>query len=221
MVQTTQSGHSDSRSSKPRRSRRTTATRTARGRKRSSQRGKSFDVEQVFLRELKNASDAEDQFGRLLSNISQAVSGRDFRNLVAFLESRTQSAQRSLERVLQEHDRSGRAGSVACKPMRAMAQEATRGRRTADDSFETELLTITNLQKMLHYLIASLGSLRAWSEMVEDRDAGILFRNLTDELKAADRELSQFSENELWSRGSGGDGDGDSWSRGSRRTVRS
>ena len=224
MVQTTQGGRSTAKASKARRGRRTT-TRNARsvrgGSKKGNQRDKNLDVQRVFVRELMDVSDAHDQLGRLLSGISAAVNGREIRDLISFLESRTEAAKRSLDLVLEEHGQSLRANSVACKPMRAMAQEATKGARTTEASLEMDLLTITNLQKMLHYLIASLGSLRAWSELVEDRDAVVLFRHLTDEMKSVDRELSAISESELWSRGSIADGDGGSWSRDARRRVRS
>jgi ferritin-like metal-binding protein YciE len=184
---------------------------------------KEMDVRRVFVRELLDVSDAHDQLGRLLQGIAGNVNDREIRDLLSFLESRTASAKRSLGMVLEEHDRErGRkrsGGSAACKPMRAMAQEATRTARATSTSVEADLLTVTNLQKMLHYLIASLGSLRAWSELVEDRDAVALFRNLTDEMKSCDRELTELSENELWSRGdSDGDG-GSSWFGDSRRAM--
>jgi ferritin-like metal-binding protein YciE len=202
-----------------------TASRKTHTNGRNQSSSKALDVQRVFVRELLDVSDASEQLGRLLQGISDHVNDREFRDLLSFLETRTESAKRSLELVLEEHDRQGggrrkQSGSAACKPMRAMAQQATRNARNTQASVEADLLTITNLQKMLHYMIASLGSLRAWSELVEDRDAVIRFRNLADEMKSCDRELTEVSENELWTRSDLGR-DGGSWSGDSRRMFRS
>jgi len=213
-----------------RRGRKTRTARAGASRKthtngRSQGSSKTLDVQRVFVRELLDVSDASEQLGQLLQGISANVNDREFRDLLSFLETRTESAKRSLELVLEEHDRErgGRkkpSGSATCKPMRAMAEEAAKNARNTRASMEADLLTITNLQKMLHYMIASLGSLRAWSELVEDRDAVVLFRNLTDEMKSCDRELTEVSENELWTRSDLGR-DGGSWSGDSRRMFRS
>jgi ferritin-like metal-binding protein YciE len=160
----------------------------------------------VFVKELMDISDAHAQFEQVLSQVGQTVHARGAEEVLSFLEQQTERAQRSLEMVLKEHDAAKR--QTTCKPVRAMAQETTRGLRGSQASVELNLLAITNLQKILHYLIASLGSLCAWSELVKDQDAVLLFRHLTDDAKLADRELTRIAENELWSHRRAGDGDG-------------
>jgi ferritin-like metal-binding protein YciE len=172
------------------------------------------------------ACDAHDQFRRIVQTVTREVNARDLVEFLSFLDSRMEAQERSLDLVVEEHGQQKRGTSVSSKPMRAMVQAATMASRKSGASMGSDLLTITSLQKMLHYLIASLGSLRAWGELVEDRDAVLLFRHLTDDLKAADRELSDISENELWSRhgsrsqGFERDGDGQTGFRGSTRFGR-
>jgi len=186
----------------------TTTSRKKRGsvarkarRSRRQPQGKELDVRRLFLREVLDVLDAQKQLKRHLPRISKTVKGEDFRELLEELEANLARAGRSFQRVVQEHNgNSKHAPTAVCRPMRAMLQEASKGVGKGKPSAELSLLTITNVQKMLHYLIASLGSLRSWSELVEDEDAEILFRHLTDDAKWMDRELSAVAENELGAR---------------------
>ena len=174
--------------------------------RRGSGSAKSLDVRKVFLKELMDVADAHAQLARVLPQIRESLDARGAEEVLEFLERRIEGGQRSLTRVLEEHVGTNR--QVVCKPVREMAQATARALRASDASMELNLLTITNLQKVIHYLIASLGSLRAWSELVEDEDAVLLFRRLTEDAKMADQELSRTAEDELWSRRRGGNGNG-------------
>ncbi|HUR27532.1 MAG TPA: DUF892 family protein [Planctomycetota bacterium] len=170
-------------------------------RARRAPQGKQLDVQRVFLRELLDVFDAQKQLTRHLPRISKTVQDQDFRELLTELESNLDRAGRSFQRVVKEHNGKGKqTQSTVCRPMRAMLQEANKGVGKGKPSSEQNLLTITNIQKMLHYMIASLGSLRSWSEVVEDEDAAILFRHLTDDAKWMDKELTAIAENELGAR---------------------
>jgi len=81
--------------------------------------------------------------------------------------------------------------------VRSLLQDASKARWGSDDCLEEGLGVVTALQKVLHCCIGSFSGLRAWSALVRDADAEILFANVTDDLKAFDRELSEVAARAL------------------------
>jgi ferritin-like metal-binding protein YciE len=160
--------------------------------------GREFDVMEAVRRELADVSDAETQLGKFTTKLAESTQREELRELCSDLVASSESYARAIARVVAEY-RKGR-GKQACEPMRAMVKEASRGMKSGKGSDDGELLAITGLQKMLHYTIASFGSLRAWGERIRDDDAVILFERLTEERKRADKAFTRVAEQSLWSR---------------------
>lgn len=163
---------------------------------RAGRSSKSLDVDNVFQRELREIRDGEQQLGEFLPKLEEKSRTRELQECLERLHSASERFQRSLGRVAEEHggDETGR-----CNAMRGLISEARKGLRSVQTSPERDVLTIANVQKMLHYTIASYGSLRAWSSLVGDEDARILFDKLVDERKRLDRSLTEIAQESLYS----------------------
>jgi ferritin-like metal-binding protein YciE len=178
----------------PKKGKRNSAAKRS-SRSRSSRSKGQVSVENAFQRELLDMKDAQAQSARFLEKAAEISGPRGLSQLLTDLETRTASIQRSLDRVLKAHG--VRKSPSACKPVRAMLQEASKVRWSAETGLEGSLLLITSLQKVLHYGIASFGSLRAWSILMRDEDAEVLCAHVTDDLKDFDRDLSQVAYRSL------------------------
>jgi ferritin-like metal-binding protein YciE len=177
-----------------------------RGGSRSSRKKQGVDVASVFRHEVADISDGEKRFAKFLRSLESGGSstngagrasdlGEELREIVDELGQRSERHQRSLQRVAKEYAK-GRT-SRRCEAMEALVKEGRKAARGGSGTLEADLLTITALQKMLHYSIASFGSLSAWSAVIGDEDALILFRKLTDERKQVDRELTEVAEDAI------------------------
>lgn len=161
-----------------------------------SRSAKSLDVFEVFRREVAEIRDGEEQLTRFLPKLEQSARARDLQDCLERLQGESERFQRSLGRVAKEHEGDEKQ---RCNAMRGLITEAKKGLRALEASPERDILTIANVQKMLHYTIASYGSLRAWSQLVGDEDAQILFENLVSARKRLDRSLTEIAEDSLYS----------------------
>ncbi len=163
-------------------------------------RGKraAVDVEQAFRKELADVTDAETQLTKFVSTFKEHCNNYALEESLTYLERASESYLRSLERVKEAHAEKKPGRATRCEPARALVREGTKHLSRGAPSFESDLLAITTLQKLVHYGIASYGSLCAWSAMIGDEDAILLFRRLTDERKEVDADLTEIAESALW-----------------------
>jgi ferritin-like metal-binding protein YciE len=177
------------------------------GTSRDEQHSNGFGVEFIFGRELDEIADAEAQLAAFLPKLAKALPQRDMQELAEHMREKSESYQRSLQKVADAHPtrakrgrRSNKKHHATCEPMRALIKNTAQILKQESESPAKDILAITGLQKAVHYEIASYGSLRAWSELIGDEDAVIFFRRVTDEKKQMDRILSEIGENALAAR---------------------
>jgi ferritin-like metal-binding protein YciE len=142
-------------------------------------------MERFFLAEVRDLSDAEAQLASFLPQVADAVEQREVRAVIEELEALSERRLRHLARLRAAHGIDSR-GQV-CAGMRGLIREAQKSLHGT--SVDGDIDRITQLQKLLHYAIASSGSLRSWSSRVGDEDAVVLFERMTREKEWIDRDL--------------------------------
>jgi ferritin-like metal-binding protein YciE len=169
--------------------------KTARKSSPRAKRATGSALEEAFQRELTDIAAAEQQLGKLLPKLASRMENDELQHCISQLQKSSERFGRNLERVMEEHGKNGLRSSS--QMIGAMSRHVIKTVKQSNDSRASLMLGITGLQKMLHYSIASYGSLRAWSEMIGDEDAVILFEHLTDERKAADEDLTRVAESSI------------------------
>jgi ferritin-like metal-binding protein YciE len=160
-------------------------------------------IERIFEDEVRDISDAESQVAAFVPKVAEAVQLDDLQACLEDLGELTRRRVHNLGRLAEAHGIS--KGRKTCIGMRGLISEARKTMR-GRTSLERDIQLITQLQKLLHYEIASSGSLRSWSERIGDEDAVLLFDHMTREKKEIDRDLTEIAESGWWQqmRGNGG-----------------
>jgi ferritin-like metal-binding protein YciE len=181
-------------------------TRKGKAGKRTRQSARSAPspapLERIFEDEVRDISDAENQVAAFIPKVASAVQLDDLQACLEDLGELTRRRVQNLGRLAEAHGiAKGRKTCVGMRGLIAEAKKTMRGRT----SLERDIQLITQLQKLLHYEIASSGSLRSWSERIGDEDAVILFDNMTREKKDIDRDLTEIAESGWWQQMRGAD----------------
>jgi ferritin-like metal-binding protein YciE len=152
-------------------------------------RSKGFDLHDAFRREVGQMVEVESGLERACKKLEKQTTDPELQRSLEELRECSASYGRSLNRVIAEHGKSRkRADNGAARLLvRSIARAAT------THTTAGEVMTTTELQKLLHYSIATYGSLKAWSREIGDRDGEILFERLADERKEQDAELSDVA----------------------------
>jgi ferritin-like metal-binding protein YciE len=148
-------------------------------------------LKDLYIEELKDAYDAEQQILKALPKMSKAATSESLKE--AFEEHRDVT-EGQIDRLEQIFDRLGtRAKGRKCKAMEGLLEE---GKELMSEDASEEVLDaglIATAQRIEHYEIAVYGTLRTYAEqMGMDEDADLLQETL-DEEKETDKTLSELA----------------------------
>ena len=148
-------------------------------------------LKDLYIEELKDIYDAENQILKALPKMAKAASSDSLREALKEHEDVTHG---HVDRLDQVFDRLGeRAKGRKCKAMEGLIEESKElmSEDSAEDVLDAGL--IASAQRVEHYEIAVYGTLHTYAEQLNlDEDAELLQETL-DEEKEADQKLSELA----------------------------
>jgi ferritin-like metal-binding protein YciE len=149
-------------------------------------------LEDMFLEELKDVYNAENQILKALPRMAKKASAPELRRAFEMHLKQTEGQVQRLERVFATLDEKIRGKS--CKGMQGIIEE---GKEVMSEDIEDDVLDaalIAAAQKVEHYEMATYGTLRAWAETLGNQQAARLLQQTLDEEEATDKKLTQLAE---------------------------
>jgi ferritin-like metal-binding protein YciE len=152
------------------------------------------DLHELFLDELADVYNAEQQLIKALPKMAKAAESDELREaLESHLEETQEHAQR-LEQVAEGLDESIKRKT--CAAMKGLIEEANDLLKEQKNSSALDAAIIAAGQKVEHYEIASYGTLIAWARQMGHDDAVSLLEETLEEEKQADQKLTAVAESE-------------------------
>lgn len=149
-------------------------------------------LEDMFLEELKDVYNAENQILKALPRMAKKASAPELRRAFEQHLKQTEVQVQRLERVFATLDE--KAKGKSCKGMQGIIEE---GKEVMSEDIEDDVLDaalIAAAQKVEHYEMATYGTLRAWAETLGNQQAARLLQQTLDEEEATDKKLTQLAE---------------------------
>lgn len=148
-------------------------------------------LHQIFLEELADIYNAEQQLVKALPKIAAAAQSDELREAIeAHLEETKKHVQR-LEEAAASVD--AKLQSKKCQAMEGLLQEGDEAIKEHKGEPSLDAMIIACAQKVEHYEIASYGTLVAWADQMEHSEASELLGETLAEEKAADEKLTEVA----------------------------
>lgn len=149
------------------------------------------ELREMFLEELGDIFDAENQLLKALPKMAQAASDEALKD--GFNE-HLKETETQVDRLKQVFEMLGKpAKGKTCKAMQGLIAEGEELIR--EDAGDAALICAA--QKIEHYEIASYGTLCSWARLLEEEDAEDLLNTSLDEEKAVDQKLTEIAEDTI------------------------
>jgi ferritin-like metal-binding protein YciE len=150
---------------------------------------KSFT--EMYVAELQELTNVEDQLGELLLEMAEAASNQDLKNALADCREKTLVHQERLETLLSQHLAKAEHTDQA---MQALANETRKMAEMVEGNELRDTALIASAQKLEHYKIAAYGTATALAGQLNLRDDQKALHQTLDEEKRADALLTQLAK---------------------------
>lgn len=168
----------------------------SRGRQSSEYESESYghgsELQELFLDELADIYNAEQQLTKALPKMARAAQHPELRQgfQTHFQETEGQIAR--LEQAAQALGESIKRKT--CKAMKGLIEEGSEMMQEKKGSAALDAALIAAAQKVEHYEIASYGTLCAWAKQMNHDEALELLHETLEEEKATDEKLTHLAE---------------------------
>jgi ferritin-like metal-binding protein YciE len=148
-------------------------------------------LRELYLEELRDVFDAENQLVKALPKMVKAAQNEE---LKAAFEQHLEQTQEHVERLNRVFEELGeKPKGTKCEAMKGLLEEAKKMMEETQDEETVDAAMIAAAQKVEHYEIATYGTLRTWAELLGfDEQADILQETL-DEEKDTDENLTELA----------------------------
>ncbi len=146
----------------------------------------------LFVHELNDLHDAENQLVKALPKMAKAASSEHLRRAFENHLDQTQEHVRRLERVfsmLKENPT-----RVPCKAMKGILEEGEEMIRADGDPSIKDAGLISAAQRVEHYEMAGYGCARTYARMLGEEESSELLQKTLEDERAADESLTQLAE---------------------------
>lgn len=152
-------------------------------------------LEELYVDQLRDIFDAENQLLRALPKMVKASSSPELRTAFEDHLEKTREHVRRLEEIFRTlgHPTKGKT----CKAMAGLIEEGEELLSNDSDPSVRDAGLIASAQKVEHYEIASYGTLRTFAEFRGDREAAQSLQETLDEEYEADKTLTQVAESSI------------------------
>jgi len=154
--------------------------------------GMENDLHELFLEELADIYNAEQQLTKALPKMAKAAESEELRQAFEDHLQETENQMSRLDRVFQSLGDSMKR--KICKGMRGLIEEGSEVMQEQKGTSAIDAALICAAQKVEHYEIASYGTLCTWAEQMGHNEALDLLKQNIDEEEAADEKLTQIAE---------------------------
>jgi ferritin-like metal-binding protein YciE len=154
---------------------------------------KANSLRELYVEQLKDLYDAEQQLIKALPKLAEASSSDELRN--AFEEHLDQTGQHA-QRIEQIFEGMGqKAKAQKCKGMEGLVKEGSEILKEEDiDGEVKDAALIAAAQRVEHYEIAGYGTVRTYANLLGEDEAANLLQQTLDEEKEADQALNEIAE---------------------------
>ena len=149
------------------------------------------NLEQLFLQELRDLYDAEDQITEALPKMIEAAHYPQLKNA---LQQHLDVTRQQLDRLDQVFDILGEdASGQTCKGMKGVIKEGDEIISQGGDSATVDAGIISAAQRVEHYEMAGYGTVRTYAELLGQQQIAQLLQQTLDEEKEADEKLTEIA----------------------------
>jgi len=149
-------------------------------------------LQELYVDELKDLYDAENQLIKALPKMIDAASSEELQNaLTEHLEVTREQAKR-IEQIFQNMGEKLKAEK--CKGMEGVIKEGAEILSEDMDENVKDAAIISAAQRVEHYEMAGYGTVRTWANLLGESEAEELLQETLDEEKEADEKLNQLAE---------------------------
>src|ERR1700761_3601367 len=155
--------------------------------------GMDTDLHKLFLDELADIYNAEQQLTKALPKLAKAAQSDELREALEEHLEETEEHISRLEQVAESLDETLKRKT--CKAMPGLIAEGDEIVKEQKNSSALDAGIIAACQKVEHYEIATYGTLAAWAEQMGHDEALKLLRQTEEEESTADEKLTEVAEN--------------------------
>jgi ferritin-like metal-binding protein YciE len=149
------------------------------------------NLEQLFLQELRDLYDAENQITEALPKMIEAA---HYSQLKSALQEHLSVTQQQVQRLDQIFDILGEdASGQTCKGMKGVIKEGDEIISQGGDSATVDAGIISAAQRVEHYEMAGYGTVRTYAELLGQQQIATLLQQTLDEEKEADETLTEIA----------------------------
>lgn len=152
---------------------------------------KEQSLKELYIDELRDIFDAENQLLKALPKMAKAASNEELRAAFEQHLEQTEEQVHRLEQVFEDLGEKPKA--TKCEAMKGLLEEAKRMMEEAEDEDVRDAAMIAAAQKVEHYEIATYGTLRTWAELLGFDEQVDLLEETLDEEKDTDENLTELA----------------------------
>ena len=152
-------------------------------------------LRELYVEELKDLYNAEQQILKALPKMMRAASDRELQRAFAQHEKQTQRQVKRLDRIFRQLGETPRGKK--CKGMEGLLEE---GKELMQERPEPEVLDaglIAAAQRVEHYEIAGYGTVRAYAQLLGEDEHASLLQETLDEEGETDKKLTALAESSI------------------------
>lgn len=152
---------------------------------------KESALKELYIKELRDTYDAEKQITKALPKMAKAASSSELRQAFEQHLEQTQNHIERLEQIFEALDESPKGKS--CEGMEGLIEEGSEVIEEDLDAEAKDAGLTAAAQHVEHYEMASYGTLRAYANILGEREAASLLQETLDEEKETDEKLTSIA----------------------------
>lgn len=161
---------------------------------------KNHDLRQLFLDELEDMFDSEQQIVNSLPKLIKLAHHEDLKEALSNHLKETENQVSRIEQIFSIMSMTPK--KKTCRAMIGLLQEADDLVKNIQKSFTLDAAIISAAQKVEHYEIASYGTLRSFAKILDlDSEISNLLKETLDEEASADKKLTKIAEGSMFTTG--------------------
>lgn len=158
----------------------------------SESEGMSSDLHELFLDQLADVYNAEQQLTKALPKMAKAAESDELREVIESHLEETEEHVSRIEQIAEELDVTLKRKT--CPAMKGLIEEGEELIKETKGTSAIDAAIIAAGQKVEHYEIATYGTLATWAEHMGHDEAAQLLRQTEEEESAADEKLTNVAE---------------------------
>ncbi len=150
-------------------------------------------LKDLFLKELSDLYDAENQLTRALPNMSKATNSNELRTVIENHLNQTKNHVNRLKEIFNQLGEKPKR--TTCLAMQGLIKEGDEVLKESEESSPVrDAAIITAAQRVEHYEIAGYGTARCHASVLGQEDVEALLTQTLEEEKNADLKLNELAE---------------------------